>query len=84
MTSIERIKEYLNVKSENLKKEQSPNLIAPDWPERGSIRFEDVSFRYDSSLPYVYKDLSMSIKPGEKVGVVGRTGAGKITIKLFT
>ena len=88
MTSIERIKEYLNVKTEKLNKEEELLLataknrepLPKSWPQFGAIRFEDVSFTYDSSLPYVFKNLSMSIRPGEKIGVVGRTGAGKSSL----
>lgn len=82
MISIERIKEYLNVKTEIScnKKEEKCKPVPSDWPQHGSIRFEDVSFTYDSSLPFVYKNLSVEINPGEKVGVVGRTGAGKSSL----
>ena len=72
MTSIERIKEYLNVNKENLNKEDSTLLssIPKDWPQHGSIRFDNVSFTYDSSLPFVFKNLTIDIKSGEKIGVV--------------
>ena len=81
MTSIERIKEYLDVKTENLTKQDlDANSLSKDWPQHGSIRFENVSFTYDSSLPHVFKNLSISIKSGEKIGVVGRTGAGKSSL----
>ena len=72
MTSIERIKDYTKIKTQPF----NESGIEPpkDWPNSGSIEFEDVSFTYDTNLPYVLKNLSIKIKPGEKIGVVGRTG----------
>ena len=56
---------------------------APDAKDlefrRGEIRFENVSFGYDPRLP-VLNDISLTIRPGEKVGLVGRSGAGKSTL----
>ena len=46
----------------------------------GRIDLDHVSFRYDESGPYILNDLSLSIKPGEYVAVVGRTGCGKSTL----
>jgi NHLM bacteriocin system ABC transporter ATP-binding protein len=46
----------------------------------GSIDLDHVSFRYDESGPYILNDLSLSIRPGEYVAVVGRTGCGKSTL----
>ena len=51
-----------------------------EWPQNGEIQFESVSFRYDPSLPFVLQDVSFRIEAGEKVGIVGRTGAGKSSI----
>lgn len=45
----------------------------PEWPEHGGIRFENIELRYRPELPPVLRDLSLEIKPGEKVGVVGRS-----------
>ena len=46
----------------------------------GSIDLDHVSFRYDESGPYILNDLSLSIRPGEYVAIVGRTGCGKSTL----
>ena len=50
------------------------------WPERGTIEFKNLSMRYRPNLPLALKDLSLRIEGGEKIGIVGRTGAGKSTI----
>lgn len=47
---------------------------------RGSVELERVSFRYDDDSPYILKDLSLKIKPGEYVAIVGKTGCGKSTL----
>ena len=59
--------------------ESLPPLEKPPnhWPDEGRIEFDEVSFRYSDDLPLVLKSLSFSVKPSEKMGIVGRTGAGK-------
>ncbi|GAB7337580.1 hypothetical protein MBLNU457_g2890t1 [Dothideomycetes sp. NU457] len=54
--------------------------VRPSWPEHGQLEFKNVEMRYRAGLPLVLKGLSMSIKGGERIGVVGRTGAGKSSI----
>jgi ATP-binding cassette subfamily C (CFTR/MRP) protein 4 len=78
MTSAERINEYTKLEKEKL---NEGNIKAPkDWPQYGEIVFENVSFAYDETLPSVLKNVSFKINANEKIGVVGRTGAGKSTI----
>lgn len=62
--------------------EISENKPPPEWPQRGAIVFEDVYMRYRPGLPNVLHGISMSILGGEKIGIVGRTGAGKSSITL--
>ncbi|GAA6015718.1 hypothetical protein JCM10207_008773 [Rhodosporidiobolus poonsookiae] len=52
----------------------------PEWPQRGAISFQNAELRYRPELPTVLHDFSLEIKQGEKIGVVGRTGAGKSTL----
>lgn len=58
------------------------SLLSPpaDWPARGEISFEKVVLRYRPELPPALKGLSFSVAAGERVGIVGRTGAGKSTV----
>ena len=82
MNSVERLDHYGN----NLAVE-APLIIPecrppPSWPSAGRIRFEDVQLRYRPELPLVLQGLSFEIRSGEKVGIVGRTGAGKSSIMV--
>ncbi|THZ51263.1 bile acid-transporting ATPase [Aureobasidium pullulans] len=81
MNAVERVKEYFEVEQE------APYTIEetkplPDWPSQGAVEFKDYSTRYRTDFDMVLKDLSFKILPGEKVGVVGRTGAGKSSLAL--
>lgn len=84
IVSVERVLEYSNLPSE------APAIIENHrppaaWPQTGEIVFNNYSTRYRPELDLVLKDISLNIKPREKVGVVGRTGAGKssLTLVLF-
>lgn len=54
--------------------------VRSSWPERGEIVFDNVEMRYRDKLPLVLQGLSMHVQGGERIGVVGRTGAGKSSI----
>ncbi|KAG7195029.1 uncharacterized protein KQ657_004142 [Scheffersomyces spartinae] len=80
MNSVERLYNYaFNIEQEPPYKipDHEP---AKDWPYSGYIQFENVTLRYRPNLPVVLKNLNFSIYPGEKVGICGRTGAGKSSI----
>jgi ABC-type multidrug transport system fused ATPase/permease subunit len=53
-----------------------------DWPREGKIEFKNFSMKYRPETPLVLRDLTLSIRGGEKVGIVGRTGAGTATLSL--
>lgn len=74
MTSVERVLEYTEVEQE-----AKTGGAINDWPKDGAIRYDNVSLAYNSESK-VLKDISFSINPMEKIGIVGRTGAGKSSI----
>lgn len=81
MNSVERIKEYLDVEQE------APALIkdtrpAANWPSQGSVDFINYTTRYRPDLEPVLRNVTFKINPLEKVGIVGRTGAGKSSLAL--
>jgi ABC-type multidrug transport system fused ATPase/permease subunit len=79
MNSVERVLFYTNnVQPEAaLVTESDPKK--EEWPSKGAIQIDHVSMRYRDG-PLVLKDLCVSIKGGEKIGVVGRTGSGKSSL----
>lgn len=80
MTSVERILEYTKIEKES-DLETHPNQKPPsDWPKQGKIQFDHTNLKYSLSDPAVLKDLNFSIQPAQKVGIVGRTGAGKSSL----
>lgn len=54
--------------------------VSASWPERGRIVFDNAQMRYRDGLPLVLKGLTMDVQGGERIGIVGRTGAGKSSI----
>jgi ATP-binding cassette subfamily C (CFTR/MRP) protein 4 len=80
MTSVERILEYAK-----LTPEQSPALPPPGvhpmtWPSHGKLELENVGLQYAEDDEFILSGITCSIEPGEKIGVVGRTGAGKSSL----
>lgn len=84
IVSVERVLEYSELKPE------APEVIEnhrppPQWPQKGEVKFLDYSARYRPELDLVLRKINMAVRPHEKVGIVGRTGAGKssLTLALF-
>ena len=75
MNAVERILVYVDLPPEG--ELTTPNDPPPSWPEHGAVSFKNVKLAYREGLPLVLKDVSFDVKPGEKVGIVGRTGAGE-------
>uniref|UniRef100_A0A8B9JLK5 Cystic fibrosis transmembrane conductance regulator n=1 Tax=Astyanax mexicanus TaxID=7994 RepID=A0A8B9JLK5_ASTMX len=78
MTSVERVMEYTEL--ENEAPWETQVRPPPEWPNKGLITFDQVNFSYSSDGPVVLKNMSAMIRPKEKVGIVGRTGAGKSSL----
>jgi ABC-type multidrug transport system fused ATPase/permease subunit len=79
MNSIERVRRYATLEQE------AASVLPSDtdldaWPSVGAITFSDVQLKYRPELPLVLKGLSFEVRPGEKVGILGRTGAGKSSL----
>ncbi|KAL7818503.1 P-loop containing nucleoside triphosphate hydrolase protein [Trichoderma gracile] len=84
IVSVERVLEYARLPSE------APDIIPSKrppvaWPSKGEVDFKNYSTRYREGLDLVLKNINLDIKSHEKIGVVGRTGAGKssLTLALF-
>ncbi|KAF5098737.1 hypothetical protein D0Z00_001896 [Geotrichum galactomycetum] len=79
MNAVERIQEYIENEPEN-------EFVIPDsrppanWPSRGEIEVTNLSLRYAPDLPRVIEDVTFKVNSFNKIGIVGRTGAGKSTI----
>ncbi|XP_023560439.1 multidrug resistance-associated protein 1 isoform X4 [Octodon degus] len=84
IVAVERLKEYSETKKEaawQIQETAPPST----WPEVGRVEFRDYGLRYREDLDMVLKHINVVIEGGEKVGIVGRTGAGKssLTLGLF-
>ena len=75
--AIERIREYGEIEQEEAWEVAD---VPDDWPRSGELSVEAVSARYRPGLPDCLSSLSVSLQPGEKLGVCGRTGAGKSSL----
>lgn len=73
--------EYTKLESEDsLVKDVDKQLDKEHWPNNGKIDFKNVSMKYREELEPAVRGLTVSIQPGMKVGIVGRTGSGKSSI----
>lgn len=87
MVSVQRCFEVLKIPQE--RQTSNNRMIMPattdplsNWPSQGHLQFKNVHLRYRPTTELVLKGLSFEIEGGQKVGIVGRTGAGKSTISL--
>ncbi|ORZ14147.1 P-loop containing nucleoside triphosphate hydrolase protein [Absidia repens] len=78
-SSVERLVELMDVDQEST----TGSAEAPsDWPHDGTIKVQDLEVRYAPELDMALKGVSFSVRSGEKIGVVGKTGSGKSTLTL--
>ncbi|KAJ2618274.1 hypothetical protein EV177_000124 [Coemansia sp. RSA 1804] len=81
MTSVERVIQYLKLDQEAASESTPENKPSALWPKTGNVEFENLVAEYVPGVPVLH-GISLSMRHGEKVGVVGRTGAGKSTMSL--
>ncbi|KAG1737805.1 ABC protein [Suillus lakei] len=84
MNAVERLAEYVD---SNTIPQEAPHEIEAhkppaQWPQHGAVEFTDVKMAYRPGLPDVLRGISVKVEGGEKIGVVGRTGAGKSSLML--
>ncbi|KAG0301922.1 hypothetical protein BGZ98_007943 [Dissophora globulifera] len=83
MVAVERVEEYA---TKNPEAPAETEVVLPEnWPSEGRVEFKNYSTRYREGLELVIKNISFEVQPSEKIGIVGRTGAGKssLTLALF-
>ncbi|KAL4133396.1 hypothetical protein PRIC2_003714 [Phytophthora ramorum] len=80
MVSVERIQTYTEMPTEAALESTAALKPSLDWPTAGAISFNRVDLRYRPGLPRVLRGLTFSVNAKEKVGIVGRTGAGKSSL----
>lgn len=79
MNSVERIEEFAMLPQEDYE----GSLEMPEvWPSDGAVRVEKLVIKYAQDLPNVLKNVSFNVRPREKLGICGRTGAGKSTLSM--
>ncbi|KAF3767203.1 hypothetical protein M406DRAFT_61188 [Cryphonectria parasitica EP155] len=89
LTSVERIAEYISIEKETSGPVQghdrhSSQTVPENWPtqQQGGVRFHSFTARYDEHLEPVLRGINLQAKPGERLAIVGRTGAGKSSMAL--
>lgn len=74
--ACERVLEYAEIETEP----QDGQDVPVAWPSEGKIEFDNLTAAYSDELPPVLHNLNFAVNPGERIGIVGRTGAGKSTL----
>ncbi|NWR73859.1 MRP7 protein, partial [Centropus unirufus] len=80
MVSVERTEEYTT--DIPMESQDKVVQVAADWPSQGLVEFQQVVLAYREGLPNALDGVNFTVYPGEKVGIVGRTGSGKSTLFL--
>ncbi|XP_069685044.1 ATP-binding cassette sub-family C member 4-like isoform X2 [Periplaneta americana] len=80
MTAVERVLEYTNIEKEPDLESKPDKKPDPSWPSQGALEFDHLQLKYAEDQPYVLKNLNFKVEPTHKIGIVGRTGAGKSSL----
>ena len=90
LISLERCDTYTKLPSEKYEDEKMPlkkiySLSDKSWPSEGKVNYDNYSMKYRPNCDFALKNIKIEINPGEKIGIVGRTGSGKssLTLSLF-
>ncbi|KAF9527181.1 ATP-dependent bile acid permease [Crepidotus variabilis] len=79
MNAVERVLHYADLPAEGRLHQDNQKPPAA-WPDRGEVTFKNVRMAYRPGLPEVLKGVTFNVRPGEKIGIVGRTGSGKSSL----
>ncbi|KAM8980581.1 ATP-binding cassette sub-family C member 9 isoform 3-T4 [Sarcophilus harrisii] len=82
MGAVKKVNSFLTMESENYEGAMDPSQVPEHWPQEGEIKIHDLCVRYENNLKPVLKHVKAYIKPGQKVGICGRTGSGKSSLSL--
>merc|ERR1740139_252097 len=82
LTSVERARDMAELPQENALETVESVKLSAAWPSSGHLSFQNVCLRYRPGLPLALKGLTFTAKPGQRIGICGRTGAGKSTISV--
>ncbi|MEQ2228423.1 ATP-binding cassette, sub-C (CFTR MRP), member 9, partial [Ilyodon furcidens] len=82
MAAVKKVNSFLSTESENYEGSMDASQVPENWPHDGEIKIHDLCVRYDPMLKPALKHVNAYIKPGQKVGICGRTGSGKSSLSL--
>ncbi|CAK0888940.1 unnamed protein product [Prorocentrum cordatum] len=82
MVSVERVHQYMTGTAQEAALRSEAGVVPAGWPSSGSMKVQDVYMKYREGLPTVLNGISLDIKGGERVGIVGRTGCGKSSLLM--
>ncbi|KAI4859978.1 ABC multidrug transporter [Hypoxylon rubiginosum] len=86
LNCFHRVREYASLPLETDSAKDQEDATTPDlpepWPSQGQVEFRGVTAKYALDGPDILQDVSLTIKPGERVAIIGRTGSGKSTLAL--
>ena len=80
IVSLERIEGYIKIEQEP--RPVSNGVPPAYWPAEGSLHVEKLTARYSADGPKVLHDITFDVQAGERIGIVGRTGSGKVSMRI--